>query len=272
MNLRNRTTMKSVLGALLISAVCITGCGGSEAIVSERLHDAITIDGKDDDWHDHRMLMLDDGLGVAAKNDDMFLYVLIKVANRDQIFPWMHGRIITWFDPAGNDEKTFGIQFPLPTTHPPGDRESNVTSATDPFNVDQREFTLYESGEKEGIQISLFESKGLELHCGNVSGTLVYEMKVPLHGSKEIPYAMNAKGPVIGVGFETVTDGERRRPEGRPDEGGISRGEMDGTGRAPGRGMHERNGTHRPPGASGAVRKEIHYWLTVILTTNIQPE
>jgi hypothetical protein len=260
--------------AALCTAALFSHCGSTTAIVSAPAQSAITIDGNDADWLGQKPVILADGVSINVRNDEKFLYVLLKAVNRPQQMLLMLGRVVAWFDAAGGTDKRFGIRFPLPRPRPEMERRSDDDAPPDFLAMaDQNEFELLEGEGLEGARIPLFGAKGLALKVANTQGTLIYEMQIPLRDDKEFSYGIGAKGSTIGIGFET-TKLERRAPGERMNADRTARGGMDGYpdgregggmtgGGMPGGGMRGGRGQR----VDGVASKEpaINEWLKVTL-------
>ncbi|MDE3056718.1 MAG: hypothetical protein KGJ59_02005 [Bacteroidota bacterium] len=256
----------------------LSGCSSTTLVRSGWDNHEIVVDGKENDWHDSTLYLPDDQVSVGIRNDSSDVYVIFKTTSRQQSFQFFGLGFTVWFDPAGGDDKQFGIHFPLGRQ---GRGEFQPLQEGQEGNTEEREKMMQEmesqleiiDKSKSGpVQLSPVEAKGIELYIKNYQDYLVYEMKVPLHTSKETPYAINATGKAIGIGFEGGTFQPRSRDEGgrggfggRGGEGGGRGGFGGGRG---GRGGYGRGGGGHggTNGEQGAARpKQINFWLKVNL-------
>jgi len=112
---------------------------------------------------------------------------------------------------------------------------------------------------------------GIAVKVGEVQGYLVYELKVPLTRTADLPYAIEAKpGALIGFGLETPKM-ERPSREGQGGMGGFGGGGggggMGGRGGRGGGGMGGRRGGGGDRNQSEQA-KPLKSWATIQLAAN----
>ena len=234
----NKTPLILLTGLLL----SLTACGTLD-VASFWAGSAITIDGRTDDWRDRLFDIKDTGLSFGVQNDDRFIYVCVRSADRRAAAQILRAGLIVWFDPKGGKDKILGIHYPLETDlsdfpvlagrtggqlDPAAQRERRQAMAEV-----RNEIEILGPGRDEKIRLKKDELKGLEAAFANTAGMFVYELKVPLAAGLESPYTVGLKsGNLIGIGFDSP------RPEmlmGRPGAGGRIPG---GGGMGPGMGGH----------------------------------
>jgi hypothetical protein len=211
----------------------------------------VTVDGKHDDWLNALMYFEEENISLGLLNDESFMYICMVVEDpmiRNQIM--IQGFTLR-FDPAGGKKRIFGIKFPVGLSEEEMQmrwmREGDVPmkprrGEQDPEMVRQvqmRQMTELEilgPGKDEKVRIPISEAKGINITINSSSGTLVYELKVPLSQDDQNPYAIGAKaGSSIGISLKSA---KFRRPNMRGGMGGMpGGGRRDGMGRMPGGGM-----------------------------------
>jgi len=210
----------------------------------------VAIDGKHDDWLNALMYFEEEYISLGLLNDESFLYICMIVENpmiRSQI---MRQGLTLWFDPAGGKKRIFGIKFPVGMPDEvmqmrrtqEGDAPMKPRRGEpDPERVRQipmRQMTELEilgPGKDESIRLPIEEAKGININLSASSGTLVYELKIPLSQDEQNPYAIGAQaGSSIGLRLETP---KINRSNMRRGMGGVPGG---GMGRMPGGGMRFR--------------------------------
>lgn len=197
---------------------------------------------------------------VGFINDDEYLYLCLLSADEQVLMRAMAAGFTVWFEGSGKKDERLNVKFPLGGTMPrrenfqPGENERADRIAE--FLRDQSGIVLAQAGRNEKLDLSDLDDYGLEAKIGEHLGRMVYEIRVPLHGSKDFPYAINARaGKPIKVGFELgkMKMPEReRRPRGDFRMGGGGPVGM-GRGRPPGGGR----GFERP--------KEFKFEVSVYL-------
>jgi hypothetical protein len=287
--------MKNAL--LVLSLVGIiaffTGCSSTVLVKSSWEQNQIKIDGNDSDWKDRTFYLSDQSAILGVRNDSSFLYLFLKFTDKDKIRQVMRPGFTVWFDPEGGDDKVFGIRYPIgrmagepfamgedseSKENQSSDKQSEKEDRSFDFNnfADQMatEFEIVHDEDANPERMSIMDAKGIELKTKRSRDEFLYEMKIPLHGNAEHPYAINPKGNQIGVGFAAknfqrlgggkpsagdgdIGDGGGRRGGISGGEGGMSPGES-------GEGM-ERGEGRRGRGERGGERssKSLDLWIKV---------
>lgn len=269
---------------ILLVPLVLNGCTSMLLVKSSWNNNQTVVDGKDTDWVDTMFYIPDAQLTAGLRNDSSNMYLILKATDRQQAFQIMGLGLTVWFDPSGGTGQKFGIHFPL------GGRESgeymrpnesdnrDETQNQNPSFMDMTPNQLEILGVNENgpVRLTIADAKGIELQINRGPNGLIYELEVPLHKSPEHPYAINAKGKTIGIGFE---GGKFERQE-KNGHGGGMRGEGGGTGPGGGEGGGEgmppsgtegggmRGGRGRNFGGEGGQRqqpKQIDFWLKVQL-------
>jgi len=222
----------------------------------------VMIDGKHNDWLNAMMYFEKENISLGLLNDESFMYICMIVEDpiiRNQI---MRQGFTLWFDPVGGKKRNFGIKFPIGMSEEDiqmrGMREEDVPikprrGEQDPerfMQAPMRQMTELEilgPGKDESVRIPIDEAKGINVTINSSSGTLVYELKIPLSQDEQNPYAIGAKsGSSIGIRLETpkISRSNMRRGMAGGMPGGGGRGGMPGGGGMGGGGM--RGGGMRP--------------------------
>ena len=250
-----------VLGLMIWTA----GCGSRELKSHWRDRD-ITIDGRNTEWSDYLTPVDDKGTSVALANDQEYLYIGLVTGDGNLQRQIFRGGVTIWFDPAGGEEKKFGIHYPLgPATS--GRREGEIGEADrderQPPEIAQSaasELELIGPQDGEHHRMTIGETGGIDVRFRDYRDTLVFELKVPLVDNGKHPFAIGTKpGSPLGVGLETDAGRSAELRSEEPSEGGRGRG---GFGRRGG-GFGE-----RPSGSRPGPYKE---WAKVELAASAQP-
>ncbi|MDH5745115.1 MAG: hypothetical protein OEZ52_16355 [Candidatus Aminicenantes bacterium] len=231
---------------LFLFTFFLVGCGLFEMDSKWRDRD-IAIDGKSDDWLNAMMYLEEERISLGLLNDDNFLYICMIVDD-----PFIRGQIVRqgfelWFNPGGGKKKVFGIRFPIGMMEaemPPEEvRAKDVPmkldrGEQDPERLDQvlrrqmDELEILGPGKDESLRMPVEKAKGIEVKIEVASGVVIYELKVPLHLSEDLPFAIGAKaGDLIGVRLKIpkMDFGQvRRRMGGGMGMPGGGRGGMGG--------------------------------------------
>jgi hypothetical protein len=227
----------------------------------------VVIDGDDRDWTGP-LLRVDEKLPITAGavNDGQFLYVVLSTSEPAKRAQILRDGLIVWFDPAGGESKHFGVKFPVgmrPEMR--GRRSAGPDPSRSPDKVEPTN-RLEVFGPKKDDARSLVAdmAPGIAVKVGNVEGSLVYELKVPIQKSAELPYAIEAKpGALIGFGLETLKPEAEPREEGGRGAGMGGRGRGRGMGGGPG-GMGGMGGGRRGERGPEPVNP-LKIWATIQL-------
>jgi hypothetical protein len=235
----------------------------------------VVVDGNHGEWAGP-LVQVDDKVPVtvAAMNDGQFLYVVLSAsdpATRRQI---LRQGLIVWFDPNGGDKKHFGLKFPVGipfdemgrgrggrergsrSSDPGGDSELDPTDRLEVYGPKKDDARSFVSTMAPGIAVKI----------GQVEGSLVYELKVPIQSSSELPYAIEAKaGALVGFGLETPKM-DRPERERRGGMGGMGGGGMGGRGGGMGgRGGGRGGGDRRGDRGGFEAPKPVKTWAAIRL-------
>lgn len=247
--LLNRTAFYAVPGnlfSLTMLLFLLAGCGGSPELESKRRDREIVIDGQLDDWAGAVSYMEKENVAIGIFNDNEFLYLCLSSGE-----PKVRTQIITrgmtlWLDAQGKKNKNFGIRFPLGMMELMGGEfrgmrrggesapDQDLQKLEENFAASLTEIEILGPEKEDKRRLARKAATGIEVDARLASGTLVYEIKIPLVKSDRYPYAIGTADKIIGVGVETaeinmeeMREQMRERMGGRGGMGG-GRGGMGG--------------------------------------------
>ena len=245
----------------------LTACGTLD-VASVWSEAGITIDGRTDDWRCRLYDVKDTGVSFGVQNDERFVYVCLRAADRRAAAQILRAGLIVWFDPKGGKDKVLGVHYPL---EPEGDKFPGLSRGTGAEDENVRrerrqalaerreEIEILGPGRDETIRLKKDELKGIEAAFANAGGVFAYEVKVPLVAGPDSPYAVGPKsGNLVGIGFDSPRPDVllgRRGAGGRIPGGGMG-------GRMGGRGMG--GGMIGVGGGRGGVQ-QLKVWLKAAL-------
>lgn len=234
--------------------VVVAGCSGPAALQSRWTETPVVVDGNADDWRELPLVTLDSDVQVGVRNDDTSLYLVLISGRTDVIRSRFRGPLTVWFDPAGGEEKRFGVRFASLPPMPPDGRAQEMPmrermraeGAPDdmPGGARTATVTFLYDGSDEGATMSTVEARGVEVRLERAQDLLVYELRVPLRHSTVHPFGIDVGAGPLGIGIETGSFARRRPAQGEGE--GMERG---GRGGYPGGGGHPGGG--RPGGGMG---------------------
>jgi hypothetical protein len=244
---------------LLIWLMILSGCGSVEIKSHWRSNDVV-IDGKNTGWFTSATALDDSRALVAVVNDEEYVYIGLRTADRDLERLMIREGVAVWFDRDGGSRKMFGIR-PVSLGRPirtlTESREGgmrDIASLVEGSATAFEEMEIFTSGEDQPQRMATLATGGIYARYHRVRDTLFYELRVPLEESGNHPFSISTKpGATLGVGLETSmirppmrSPGENGERGGRP-EGGIGgkRGGGSGRGRE-GRPVNRPEGSARP--------------------------
>lgn len=239
---------ESVLILLFLSGMISLNCNNLE-LESRWRNSDISIDGNHAEWEGVLKYSEEKRATVGIMNDREYLYLCLLSADQQVLMQAMEAGFTVWFQGSGKKEEKLIIRFPLGEAMSHRERfrggENRHDDRLGEFLREQSEMVITQNDRKVKLGLLDLDDYGLEARIGQHMGRLVYEIRVPLHGSEKTPYAINLQpGKPLKVGFELgelkMPDRERR-PRGDFRMGGGPGG-MRGGG-PPGRGRD----FERPP-------------------------
>ena len=250
-------------------AVLLASTAGALAAKRPRLESRwrdrdIVVDGDNGEWAGP-LVAVDAKYPVTAAvaNDRDFLFLALSTGDAAMRRQIMREGLIVWFDPAGGDQKHFGIKFPVGLALTmagkdgrgrPGPDQLDEPNRIDPPN----RLEVYGPAKDDVHSLVPEAAPGIAVKVGEVAGYLVYELKVPLASTPQTPYAIGGKpGSVIGLGLETPKSEALRRGGGFSGRGPGMGGLGGGMGRRGGMGGRREGEFDRP--------KPLKAWASVEL-------
>ncbi|MBA4311781.1 MAG: hypothetical protein C0417_04030 [Chlorobiaceae bacterium] len=235
---KNLNTMKKyVLHFIIFSLTLFSGCKSLEIKSYWRDCD-VKIDGSSEDWQGKTWIIKDlDNVLVGFMNDENYLYFSLTISDRALQRQVAFSGLTVWFDRSGEEEKIFGVHYPLgmDMMDMSGDRrrkmqEQNFSRDSLPVFPENfsDELDIYGPTEGEHIRMRKQETGGIDVVLRFSRGLLVYEMKIPITDKGTQPYVIGTTaGSTIGVGVETLSNempggrGDRQKMGGGQGGGGM---------------------------------------------------
>ena len=231
----------------MLCLIVLSGCSSLPQFTSDRCLRKIHLVGDLNEWKDVAAYIdKNDIVAVSVCHDDEFAYVCLTTDDPQTQRQIMAGGLTVWFDPSGSDEKTFGVNFPLPRNGAGPRRGTNSEMRRDSIDnqpsIEQSLIDMEVVGPKETdrYRLPVMNNEGIAAHLGRLNdGMMIYELQVPLKKTTSRPNAIDPKKDFVGLGFETGTI-----------QGGTERARGDESGRAGGYG----GGNSQPGGGMGYGR------------------
>jgi len=227
-----------VLLSIFVGTLLSQSCSSQLKLDSRWSPEQINIDGDESDWQGALTYLDGKNVSLGIKNDGEFLYICLVSTDRMLQRQMMMRGLTAWFDPDGGKKKTFGIRFPIGMIDT-GMMFSGRGRGGDPegmqegFSRSLAELELIWPEEERRTRLPIANAQGITAVIGDRMDKLVYEIKVPLKKSENLPYAIGIRdGKRLGMGLETeqIDRKAMRERMGRGGSGGGRRGGRGGFG------------------------------------------
>ena len=229
-------------GFISIALASISGCGSSTEIPSFWNNNEVVVDGNGAEWKSNTFYLNDQHVTIGARNDQNFLYICL-MSSESQFRRQMVGAGLTiWFEADGGMGK-WGIHYPIGFAgqgKPPQDdnqeREGSQEDRDQMMQAALQQLEILGPGKDDRQQFStLQQMPGIEAKIGNGTNSVVYELKVPLHKSKDYQYWIGPENlSTVKVSMETGNFERGKRQSmsssGEGGEGGEGGGGYGGGG------------------------------------------
>jgi len=257
-------------GYFFITAASFIGCSSSMKLPSTWRQGDIVIDGNGNEWQRGLFYDKESGIVYSVRNDDEYLYFLMKTQDRTIQQQMMRAGFTIWFDAQDGKDHTFGIRYPMP--------RQKAQKESQPESDEEQSHSAYEPSlleleivgpQKEDVQrFSILDIPGIRVKISRLQETLTYELRVPLRKTSTTPFAIGVtNGNRIGIGLETEKfKSDKIKMETHKEEGSI--GSVSETSQSGeeygGRGYSGRG--HRGGARENVQRQEqLQLWLSVQL-------
>ena len=241
----------------------------------------INIDGRSDDWIGGLTYINRQNISLGIVNDADYLYVCLAAENAAVISSIFRQGMILWFNPESGKKKTFGIKYPVGRQMMQPEEQEMKRPGSEAAPQKRRPAAMAISNELEILQdervpirASIDTLKGIDLSLKRSPGLIVYEIKIPLQNSPDLPFAIGAeKGSEFTVGIEVpkmsltmnrAAGSMGGRGSGTSRPGGSMGGRGGGMSR-PGGSMGGRSGGMT--GQRANMQRGVKIWATVQLAS-----
>jgi len=228
----------------------------------------IMVDGKETEWSGSIYYLEEQKIGIGLQNDSANLYVIVKAMDRSTQLQIMRTGLTIWLDAKGKKKKTLGIHYPI-GMQDYGIPEVRANQNTEFAKEQQNQFTemlkeieVLGPEKNDRNRMARVNSFGIEASLNDTLGVMIYELKIPLRPTDELPYAISSNpGDIISLGVETGKFNKEIMRGNRPMRGGMpgGRGGMPPGGGEPPGGMSP-GGRER-----GKMMEPIDFWAKVAL-------
>jgi hypothetical protein len=296
------TIARKSLYALVLVLLLLCGCDQDE-LTSHWKYDDIRIDGEPQEWQNVSLYQLNEpSAGLALCNDSQFLYLRLTTHDSGLQQQLNTGGLQIWIDPAGGQDKAFGIKIASgrsgmggppsaggSMSSPGNGGPQNDTDMADgggamPENEQGPGMAGPPNGEMSGrsqepgelsFEFSIDEevvgdysainnSFDLTLAQGEQQGGLIYEIRIPLFG--DLYQGRVLASDAVTIGLETVEAqgmGGQMQGEGGEQGGGEQDGGQGGGGQ---QGGGQQGGGQQGGGQQGGDQQDpLEFWFTVKL-------
>jgi len=275
----------ALFGMLLAVGATLVASDKPRFESSPRL-EAVTIDGKFDDWPGNLEPFADKPLSLQFQNDGEYLYMRLAASDNATRIQILRQGLTVWFDPGGGTKKHFGIRYPVidKAQYPdsgqggrggggygghrggsqPGHEGTPESEPAEPSRTERVD--ILGPGKDDAREMTRDHLPGIDVALRTEQGILQYELKVPLARTEDHPMAIEAQaGKPVGFGFDAPKSQQQSGNYGRGGGMGGYGGGMGG--RGGGMGGHGGGmGGHGGGGQRGSeAPKPLGGWGTISL-------
>jgi len=234
----NKKTFKYfwLMIALLAGSVIFFGCSSSAQINSGWNNIGVKVDGDPAEWNTSGYIVKDEKVSLNFRNDDKFLYICLMTSDRSKVMQMTRSGFVVWFYPENNDEKIFGIKFPMQVSLLDKNekqefnkdlfRPDEMQTQFNKMILDANEFQVINEDKYPLNQYSIENNEGIKAKLGINSDRFIYELQVPIESQENYTYKVAVKpGDKVKVEFETLESENDEMPgsgmgKGMPPGGG----------------------------------------------------
>ena len=256
--------------AVVLVGVLTGGCG-SEELVSVAREREIAIDGDAGDWQGILKFHEDANLSYGLTNDENAMYIVIVVGDRDVRRQIIVSGLYLWFDPAGEENRGFGLRYPIGLQQDVEDmmammelmREQDPNKLAEAFDETVKEFLVIGPHDTDWRRAAVNTVDGIETAATADANRLVLEFRVPVTNDGQYGYGIGAMpGDAISLGVQTPEiDRDAMREQMQAAGGGRG-----GKGGGGGGGRGGMGGGRASGGQPPDVPDPIKVWTTVRLS------
>lgn len=209
---RHRLALASLAVVVVAASAGLWASEDSRQLVGRWRDRNVRIDGNDEEWRDLTQPVKGHHFSVGFLNDAEALYFCLVSKDATTLRQIARVGLIVWLDPAGGKKKAFGVRFPVDygwdarrrPERPRGEQdETPEGQGTGPGEAGQRDLQVLGPGKKDVRDLEN-GSAGIVGRFGVRGDLLVYELKIPLRRSAQVPFAPDVDpGAALRVGLQT---------------------------------------------------------------------
>lgn len=266
--------LKTIL-TLLSVVFFIQGCKEIE-MTSRWNQQNIEIDGLDNEWYGSYKFFEEEKAAISARNDSTYLYLVFKTIDNQVKQKILSNGLTVWIDPSAEEEKSFGIHYPIGMMNwnksqlynpadwgTPEEREKRLKEKS---KIMLKELEINSSSGRSQYDYSFGNPYNIKIALNDTTGVLVYELKIPLTPPVGSISDLNIiPGSKINIGIETG-EIDRQSMMDKKSSGGMTSGGRGGGKMGKGGGMSGGNQS-----AMKNMLEPIKFWISLNLSSGINP-
>jgi len=206
----------------------VGGCAALQ-LSSQWTENAVSVDGRVDDWSGKTTSIGAKRLTIGFANDTNYVYMMLATTDRATSRMLVMQGLTIWFDTSGGRTKSYGIHYPIGLFS--GGSGGGRQAESDPFspmggNSPMSQLEVLRPGQDDVRRLQIASAQGIQARVSYTETGFVYELRIPYASAERFPYSLRARpGSVIGVGLETPDVGGSQASSGAaPGGGGGGRG------------------------------------------------
>ena len=262
--------------AALFSLFLGGACSSPTVLQTQSLSQTPSVDGNISEWGGTLTPVGERSVTMGTTRSDGLLYLAVVISDQSLIRSVAANGLVVWVDPSGNQQHTYGVQYPIAL---PAQRaaqktteESSGTARASLGQLFPSDLAIIRDDTVRHRMPSRF-STALEAQATLNTGSLIYEISIPVKPSTASSSADDWKhglrtslGQSLSVGLETPDPSEDsellNRAPGIPSVTGTG-----GRSRSP-RGRQRGQRGRRAPSSASPSLPTLNLWMRVVSSSS----
>ena len=275
-----RTIPSAFLLVGLLGLLIVGACSSPPSLRTQTFSRSPSVDGRLSEWGGDLTRLEDQPISMGAVSTDSLLYLAVVVSDRALIRSVAERGLVVWVDPTGKRRHTYGVQYPIALQRQRAAQKGTEDSAPGGAERAPTLAQLFPSdlalirNDTIRRRMPARLSSALQAHASLNTGSLVYELAIPVNQSTSDrttdrwKHGLRAPlGTTLSVGLETPESGEdsglQPQTSGIPSVTGRGR-----RGRTPrGRRRRGQRGRQNTASVPSPDRPTLELWTTVTVST-----
>ncbi len=271
-----RSSLFSRALTVFVGLLLVGACSSPPTLRTQSLSQSPSVDGTLSEWGGGLTRLGDRPVSMSVAPTDSLLYLAVVISDQTLIRSVAEKGLIVWVDPTGKQQHTYGVQYPIALRAQRAAQKKADASAPGGSGRSATLEQLFPSdlavirNDTIRHRVPSRLSSALQAHATLNTGSLIYEVAIPLNqsagGSSTDSWKHGLRTPLsrtIAIGLETPESGDESSLQGRSE--GIP--SVTGQGRR-GRSPRGRRGRRQgQQNTSSPDRPTLNLWTKVVSAT-----